>query len=90
MLNGWMVPGLGIFVVMQASAAIWWASATDTQVEKNTSAIERVIDNEKQIAIIQVQQSAMQDDVVEIKDDNKELKQMTQEILGKVNDLSKD
>ena len=32
----------------------------------------------------------MQDDVVEIKDDNKELKQMTQEILGKVNDLAKD
>ncbi len=90
MLNGWMVPGLGIFVVMQASAAIWWASATDNQVEKNTSAIERVIDNEKQIAIIQVQQSAMQDDVVEIKDDNKELKQMTQEILGKVNDLVND
>ena len=90
MLNGWMVPGLGIFVVMQASAAIWWASATDTQVEKNTTAIERVIDNEKQIAIIQVQQSAMQDDVVEIKDDNKELKQMTQEILLKVNTLGND
>ena len=90
MLNGWMVPGLGVFVVMQASAAIWWASATDTEVQKNTSAIERVIDNEKQIAIIQVQQSAMQDDVVEIKDDNKELKQMTQEILLKVNTLGND
>jgi len=88
MLNGWMLPGLGAFVVMQASAAIWWASATDTEVQTNTTAIERVIDNSTQIAIIQVQASAMQDDIVEIKDDNKELKQMTQEILLKVNTLS--
>ena len=33
MLNGWTVPAVGIFLVTQASAAVWWASGTDSRVE---------------------------------------------------------
>ena len=67
MMNGWTVPAVGIFLVTQASAAVWWASSTNNQVESNTIQIEQVIDNEKQIAVIEVRQSEMQKDITEIK-----------------------
>ena len=67
MMNGWIVPAVGIFLVTQASAAVWWASSTNNQVELNTIQIEQVIDNEKQIAVIEVRQSEMQKDISEIK-----------------------
>ena len=78
MLNGWVAPAVGIFIVTQATAAVWWASGTDTKVENNTTAIEQVIENEKQIAVIQVQQAEIVKDVGEIKDD-------TRKILEKLN-----
>ena len=86
MMNGWLAPAIGIFIVTQATAAVWWASGTDTEVKNNTTAIEQVVENEKQIAVIQVQQQAIVNDVGEIKDDNKELKEMTQQILNKLNE----
>ena len=86
MLNGWVAPAVGIFVVTQAAAAVWWASGTDTEVSNNTTAIEQVVENEKEIAVIQVQQAEIVKDVGEIKDDNKELKEMTQQILDKINE----
>ena len=85
-MNGWLAPAIGIFIVTQATAAVWWASGTDTEVKQNTTAIEQVVENEKQIAVIQVQQQAIVKDVGEIKDDNKELKQMTQRILDKLDE----
>ena len=85
-MNGWLAPAIGIFIVTQATAAVWWASGTDTEVKNNTTAIEQVVENEKQIAVIQVQQQAIVKDVGEIKDDNKELKQMTQRILDKLDE----
>ena len=78
MMNGWVAPAVGIFIVTQATAAVWWASGTDTQVDNNTTAIEQVIENEKQIAVIQVQQAEIVKDVGEIKDD-------TRKILEKLN-----
>jgi hypothetical protein len=57
---------------------VWWASGTEVKVENNTTAIEQVIDNEKEIAIIQVQQAEIVKDVGEIKDD-------TRKILEKLN-----
>ena len=78
MMNGWLVPAVGIFIVTQATAAVWWASGTDTKVDNNTTAIEQVIENEKQIAVIQVQQAEIVKDVGEIKDD-------TRKILEKLN-----
>ena len=86
MMNGWLAPAIGIFIVTQATAAVWWASGTDTEVKNNTTAIEQVVENEKQIAVIQVQQQAIVKDVGEIKDDNKELKEMTQQILDKLDE----
>ena len=80
MLNGWVAPAVGIFVVTQAAAAVWWASTTDTEVKNNTTAIEQVIENEKHIAIIQVQQAEIVKDVGEIKDD-------TRKILMKINEI---
>ena len=68
MINGWAVPAVGIFLVTQASAAVWWASSTNNQVEHNTIQIEQVVDNERQIAVIEVRQSEMQKDILEIKD----------------------
>ena len=67
MINGWAIPAVGIFLVTQASAAVWWASSTNNQVESNTIQIEQVIDNERQIAVIEVRQSEMQKDISEIK-----------------------
>ena len=67
MLNGWAVPAVGIFLITQASATVWWASGTNNQVESNTAQIEQVIDNEKQIAKIEVRQSVMQQDISELK-----------------------
>jgi len=86
MMNGWVAPAIGIFIITQATAAVWWASGTDTEVKNNTTAIEQVIENEKHIAIIQVLQQAIVKDVGEIKDDNRELKEMTQQILDKLDE----
>ena len=80
MLNGWVAPAVGIFIVTQAAAAVWWASGTEVKVENNTTAIEQVIENEKHIAVIQVQQQEIVKDVSEIKDD-------TKKILEKLNEL---
>ena len=73
MMNGWLAPAVGILIVTQATAAVWWASGTDTKVDNNTTAIEQVIENEKQIAVIQVQQAEIVKDVSEIKDDTKKI-----------------
>jgi len=80
MLNGWVAPAVGIFIATQAAAAVWWASGTNQQVDNNTTAIEQVIENEKEIAIIHVQQAEIVKDVSEIKDD-------TKKILEKLNEL---
>ena len=72
-MNGWVAPAVGIFIVTQAAAAVWWASGTEVKVENNTTAIEQVIDNEKEIAIIQVQQAEIVKDVGEIKEDTKKI-----------------
>ena len=86
MLNGWVAPAAIITLIGWSAGAVWWASGTDIKVQQNTTAIEQVIENEKQIAFIQVQQSEIVKDVGEIKDDNKELKEMTQQILNKLNE----
>ena len=85
MINGWVAPAVGIFIATQAAAAVWWASGTNQQVENNTTAIEQVIENEKEIAIIQVQQGEIVKDVGEIKDDGKEVKDMINDIVQTLN-----
>ena len=90
MVNGWVAPAVGIFIVTQAAAAVWWASGTEVKVENNTTAIEQVIENEKHIAVIQVQQAEIVKDVSEIKVDNKEVMKMVNDILQTVNGWSND
>ena len=80
MMNGWVAPAIGIFIITQATAAVWWASGTDTEVKQNTTAIEQVVENEKQIAVIQVQQQAIVKDIDEIKDDTKRILNKLEEI----------
>jgi len=72
-MNTWSVPAVWIFIVTQAAAAVWWASGTDIHVKDNTAAIHKVIKNEKEIAIIQVQQQAIVEDIGEIKEDTKKI-----------------
>ena len=66
-MDNWITPAIGMFLIGQVGATVWWASGTDTKVENNTTAIEQVIQNEKNIAVIQVQQTEMGKDVTEIK-----------------------
>ena len=73
MMNGWVAPAVGIFIVTQAAAAVWWASGTEVKVGNNTTAIEQVIENEKQIAVIQVQQAEIVKDIDDIKDDTQKI-----------------
>ena len=73
MLNGWVAPAVGIFIVTQAAAAVWWASGTEVKVGNNTTAIEQVIENEKHIAVIQVQQAEIVKDIDDIKDDTQKI-----------------
>ena len=73
MINGWVAPAVGIFIVTQAAAAVWRASGTDQKVEDNTTAIEQVVENEKHIAVIQVQQAEIVKDIYEIKDDTQKI-----------------
>ena len=73
MLNGWVAPAVGIFIVTQAAAAVWWASGTDQKVQDNTTAIEQVVENEKHIAVIQVQQAEIVKDIDDIKDDTQKI-----------------
>ena len=70
MMNGWLAPAVGIFIVTQATAAVWWASGTNLKVENNKTAIEQVVENEKQLIAIQAQQGEIVRDIVEMREDN--------------------
>ena len=71
MLNGWVAPIAITTLLGWSAGVVWWASGTHTKVENNTTAIHKVINNEKEIAIIQVQQVEIVKDIGEIKDDTK-------------------
>jgi hypothetical protein len=81
-MNGWAGPAIGIFLISQLSAAVWWASDVDNQVNENSTVLQQVVQNDKQIAIMQVRQQSIQEDIIEIKDDNKELKELSHKILN--------
>jgi|TARA_Y100000310_G_scaffold264048_1_gene274573 hypothetical protein len=67
MMDNWITPAIGMFLIGQVGASVWWASGTDTTIQANSAAIEKVVENEKQIAVIQVQQVEIAKDVGEIK-----------------------
>ena len=67
MMENWITPAIGMFLIGQVGASVWWASGTDTTIQANSAAIEKVVENEKNIAVIQVQQTEIAKDVTEIK-----------------------
>ena len=67
MMDNWITPAIGMFLIGQVGASVWWASGTDTTIQANSAAIEKVVENEKNIAVIQVQQTEIAKDVTEIK-----------------------
>jgi hypothetical protein len=67
MMDNWITPAIGMFLIGQVGASVWWASGTDTTIQANSAAIEKVVENEKNIAVIQVQQTEIAKDVIEIK-----------------------
>jgi hypothetical protein len=67
MMDNWITPAIGMFLIGQVGASVWWASGTDTTIQANSAAIEKVVENEKNIAVIQVQQTEIAKDVSEIK-----------------------
>ena len=67
MMENWITPAIGMFLIGQVGASVWWASGTDTTIQANSAAIEKVVENEKNIAVIQVQQTEIAKDVSEIK-----------------------
>ena len=81
-MNGWAGPAIGIFLISQLSVAVWWASDVDNQMDYNSTVLQQVVQNDKQIAIMQVRQQSIQEDIIEIKDDNKELKELSHKILN--------
>ena len=52
MINGWVAPAVGIFIVTQAAAAVWWASGTEVKVGNNTTAIEQVVIMKNRLLLI--------------------------------------
>jgi hypothetical protein len=84
MMNGWTAPAVAIVLLIQGGAAVWWASGTDTEVKNNTSAIEQVIENEKEIAIVQVQQAEIVKDVIEIKEMMQENQGLLRTLLSNI------
>ena len=80
-MDNWITPAIGMFLIGQVGATVWWASGTDTKVENNTTAIEKVVQNEKEIAVIEVQQKQIQADVGSIEEQTVEMKKMIHDIL---------
>tara|TARA_R110002110_G_scaffold156347_1_gene351380 strand:+ start:271 stop:528 length:258 start_codon:yes stop_codon:yes gene_type:complete len=81
-MNGWTTPAIGIFLISQLGAAVWWASDTDSTVKEHSTFIYKVSENDKQIAIMQVRQQNIQADIIEIKKDSRELKELSHKILS--------
>ena len=84
-MEGWLGPTLGVFLVTQLGAAVWWAGSTTERVEHNTIIIEQVVDNEKDIAVIRVQQTEVVKDVIEIKEMMEENQKLLRKLLSNSN-----
>ena len=72
---------LGVFLSTQLVAAVWWASETDTKVERNTVTISQVADNATDIAVIQNDVIAIKNMMEENEERVKELREMMNQIL---------
>ena len=87
-MENWITPAIGMFLIGQVGASVWWASGTDTTIQKNSSAIEKVIENEKNIAVIQVQQVEIAKDVGEIKNILLQNQELVRQLLIRMKPVS--
>lgn len=72
---------LGVFLSTQLGVAVWWASETDTKVERNTVTISQVADNSTDIAVIQNDVIAIKVMMHENKKDVEELNRLMNRLL---------
>ena len=72
---------LGVFLTTQLGAAVWWASETDTKVERNTVTISQVADNATDIAVIQNDVTTIKEMMEENEERVEELRDMMNQIL---------
>ena len=87
-MENWITPAIGMFLIGQVGASVWWASGTDTTIQANSSAIEKVIENEKNIAVIQVQQVEIAKDVGEIKNILLQNQELVRQLLVRMKPVS--
>ena len=87
-MENWITPAIGMFLIGQVGASVWWASGTDTTIQANSSAIEKVVENEKNIAVIQVQQVEIAKDVVEIKNILLQNQELVRQLLVRMKPVS--
>ena len=72
---------LGVFLTTQLGAAVWWASETDTKVERNTVTISQVADNATDIAVIQNDVTTIKEMMEENEERVEELRDIMNQIL---------
>jgi len=65
---------LGLFIISEAVAGIWWASATDTEVTQIKKSVDQIEENQLNINTIQTEQKHQTEQL-------KENKELLQEIL---------
>ena len=80
-MDGWAGPTLGIFLISQLGAAVWWAGTTQERVDQNTSIIEQVVVNDKNIAVVKNKQTNIINDMVELKVILSENQKLLQKII---------
>ena len=84
MMNGWLAPSVGLFLITQLGTAVWWAGTTQERVDQNSATIAQVVDNEKDIAVIRVQQIEVVKDVTEIKEMMQENQKLLRKLLSNI------
>lgn len=72
---------LAVFLSTQLGVAVWWASETDTKVERNTTTISQVADNATDIAVIQNDVIAIKGMMHQNKKDVEELNRLMNRLL---------
>lgn len=72
---------LAVFLSTQLGVAVWWASETDTKVERNTTTISQVADNATDIAVIQNDVIAIKGMMRQNKKDVEELNRLMNRLL---------
>ena len=72
---------LGVFLSTQLGVAVWWASETDTKVERNTVTISQVADNATDIAVIQNDVATIKEMMEENEERVEDLRDMMNQIL---------